>query len=353
MVNASQLNFRRSLRNALVGDLVTRKQHEAYENVSVINRQINSTQRYILILLTSLLAPIAISFLNLDLFLPAAVALALVGTLLFDIYRLTFTRNPVISPAVPLLTAFPLILILISNGYDHGIFLLYPLLAALPGVIRTTLGVLMGLFSLIALSPMLYLMYESVIAIIIVVSMAQTLLVSWWLMNLVNRRDIEHVKLIMRDPLTQAFNRRYLELEMLSAHNRLLNTGELSTLILFDVDNFKKVNDKLGHPEGDTALKELVKLIKSKIRRTDALCRLGGDEFALLITDSVDNIGPRIAEKLREAISSATIISDCQVTISAGVCENQGTASAMHWFQKADEGLYRAKRGGRNRIEVS
>ena len=97
----------------------------------------------------------------------------------------------------------------------------------------------------------------------------------------------------MRDPLTQAFNRRYLELEMLSAHNRLLNTGELSTLILFDVDNFKKVNDELGHPEGDAALKELVKLIKSKIRRTDALCRLGGDEFALLITDSVDNIGPR------------------------------------------------------------
>ena len=352
MINVSPLNFKRSLRNALVGDLVTPTTHEAHESSSAINRQINSTQLYILILLTSLLTPIAISFLNLDLFLPAAVALGLGGTLLFDIYRLTFARNPVLSPAVPLLMAFPLILILISNGYDHGIFLLYPLLASLPGVIRTNLGVLMGLFCLLALSPMIYLRYEQVIAIIIVVSMGQTLLVSWWLMNLVNRRGIEHVKLIMRDPLTQAYNRRHLELELLNAHNRFLNTDKLSTLILFDVDNFKKVNDKLGHPEGDAALRELVKLIKSKIRRTDSLCRLGGDEFALLITDPVDNIGPRIAEKLREAVSSASIISDYQVTISAGVCDNKGTKNAMHWFQKTDECLYRAKRGGRNRIEV-
>ena len=352
MVNVSQINFRRSLRNALVGDLVTVKQHEAHEKASVINRQINSTQIYILIFLTSLLTPIAISLLNLDLFLPAAMALALVGTLLFDIYRLTFSGNPVLSPAVPLLVAFPLILILISNGHDHGIFLFYPLLAALPGIIRTNLGVLMGLLCLIALSPMLYLRYEQIIALIIVVSMGQTLLVSWWLMNLVNRRGIEHIKLIMRDPLTKAFNRRHLELEMLGAHDLFLKAGNLSTLILFDIDNFKKVNDKLGHPQGDAALKELVKLINSKIRRTDSLCRLGGDEFAVLITDSTDNIGPIIAEKLREAVCSATIISDYQVTISVGVCDSQGTISAIDWFQKADECLYRAKRGGRNRIEV-
>ena len=353
MTNVSQLNFKRSLRNALVGDLVTPTNHEAHESSSAINRQINSTQLYILILLTSLLAPIAVSFLNLDLFLPAAVALGLGGTLLFDIYRLTFAKNTLISPAVPLLAAFPLILILISNGYDYGIFLLYPLLVALPGVIRTNVAVLLGLFCLVALSPMIYLRYEQVIAIIIVVSMGQTLLVSWWLMNLVNRRGIEHLKLIMRDPLTNTYNRRYLELELLSVHNRHLSTGKVSTLILFDVDNFKMINDKLGHPQGDVALRELVKLIKSKIRRTDSLCRLGGDEFALLITDSVDNLGPRIAEKLREAIASAAIISDYRVTISAGVCDNKGTKSAIHWFQKTDECLYQAKRAGRNRIEVA
>ena len=106
-------------------------------------------------------------------------ALGLGGTLLFDIYRLTFAKNTLISPAVSLLAAFPLIFILISNGYDYGIFLLYPLLVALPGVIRTNVAVLLGLFCLVALSPMIYLRYEQVIAIIMVVSMGQTLLVSW------------------------------------------------------------------------------------------------------------------------------------------------------------------------------
>jgi diguanylate cyclase (GGDEF)-like protein len=157
------------------------------------------------------------------------------------------------------------------------------------------------------------------------------------------------------DPLTGVAMRRVLERRLHEGHARCCETGGSMTVILCDLDHFKKINDTYGHPAGDAALVAVAGVLKSLRRSEDLCCRYGGEEFVLLMEGMGGEEGLAAAERLRAAIAALELDFQGQripLTLSAGVASFPElyikTAAELILF--ADEALYEAKRRGRNRV---
>lgn len=128
--------------------------------------------------------------------------------------------------------------------------------------------------------------------------------------------------------------------------------GHCFTVLLFDIDHFKKVNDTYGHDAGDDVLRQISRLIKSNIRQSDIFARHGGEEFTLLLRKTEIDIGIKTAEKLRKSIENLkieTCTGVIPVTISIGVVQfSEKAADFDSLISLADEALYEAKDKGRN-----
>jgi len=158
----------------------------------------------------------------------------------------------------------------------------------------------------------------------------------------------------IRDPLTGLFNRRYMEETFERELGRVQRNQAGLTVIMFDVDHFKKYNDSFGHHAGDAVLNQLGTFLKSNVRTEDIPCRYGGEEFILIMPGLSAEGALRRAEAVRTGIADMTIEHKGQplnnITVSMGVAAfpiHGETAKAI--IQAADEALYRAKRNGRNR----
>jgi diguanylate cyclase (GGDEF)-like protein len=126
------------------------------------------------------------------------------------------------------------------------------------------------------------------------------------------------------------------------------------SLIMFDIDHFKKINDSYGHKVGDEALCNLAQLIKKTIRETDHFARWGGEEFLILCPNATSKSAMTIANNLRIKVSEADLIPQQTITCSFGVAESKmkGQHSITALFEGADLAMYNAKKHGRNRVEV-
>jgi len=170
--------------------------------------------------------------------------------------------------------------------------------------------------------------------------------------NIENAYHEEIYRLTTVDGLTQIYNKRYF-MEVLDREiSRSHRYGRELSLIMFDIDHFKNVNDTYGHLAGDHVLKHLASVIKNRIRREDIMARYGGEEFAIILPE-IDSYNARqFAEKIRRLVEKTvfkfedTVI---PVTISIGVATSNADTNAPEEFIKiADENLYEAKRRGRN-----
>jgi diguanylate cyclase (GGDEF)-like protein len=155
------------------------------------------------------------------------------------------------------------------------------------------------------------------------------------------------------DPLTGAFTRGHLEACLGAAVERRIRFGEPACLVKFDVDRFRDINDTMGRPVGDAALKALVALVGRRARKLDVLCRVGGEEFALLLSGARITAAVVIAEELRLLVADAGLIDGHPMSISVGVSELRGGQSPPDWVDDADRALLCAKRSGRNRVAWS
>jgi two-component system, cell cycle response regulator len=164
----------------------------------------------------------------------------------------------------------------------------------------------------------------------------------------------EIYRLTTIDGLTQVFNRRYFEDTLDRELSRSRRYQRTLSLVMIDVDHFKKINDSWGHLAGDHVLKEVARLIGSRIRREDVLARYGGEEFALVLPE-IDHRGALVmAEKARKLVEKQTFTFDevrIPVTISAGVASLQKKKDdGPELVRRADEKLYEAKKAGRNQV---
>ena len=166
------------------------------------------------------------------------------------------------------------------------------------------------------------------------------------------KRIVELESLGSTDALTGAWNRAQLERQVDVEISRAIRSGQPVSLILLDIDRFKRVNDRYGHLAGDAVLKEFVGRIRERIRDTDSLFRWGGEEFAVLATSIGYRGGAALAEGLRRIIAANPFSRVGPITASLGVTEHVEGESAESWFQRTDEALYAAKSAGRNRIHV-
>ncbi|GAA6755424.1 GGDEF domain-containing protein [Thermus thalpophilus] len=149
--------------------------------------------------------------------------------------------------------------------------------------------------------------------------------------------------------LTGLPNRRAFELALSREISRTERYGTPFSLVLVDLDHFKKINDTLGHDYGDELLLRVARLLVDQVRREDMVARWGGEEFALLLPSTRAEDAQRLAERLRQAIEAQSL----GVTASFGVAEYMFGEEEESLFRRADQALYRAKNLGRNRVEVA
>lgn len=156
-----------------------------------------------------------------------------------------------------------------------------------------------------------------------------------------------------RDPLTGLWNRRHaLNLLEKARQQKRRNEVDYSLLIL-DVDHFKRINDQFGHDKGDEVLVLLAKTLENRVRETDSVSRWGGEEFIILLPQTDIGNAVHLAECLRASVTQIQIPNLPRVTVSIGAAQHQSEETTESLLRRADTALYQAKASGRNKVVVS
>jgi diguanylate cyclase (GGDEF)-like protein len=173
---------------------------------------------------------------------------------------------------------------------------------------------------------------------------------------LVSERTVTaHKTAASMDPLTGMFNRRGFAEATSRVIEREANAGRPATVLIFDIDHFKSINDRFGHPAGDEILKLFAAVVVNTLRITDLSGRIGGEEFAAFLPCSLED-GVIAAERVREAFANSGIVDETgpvDTTVSIGVAGGPAGTELEVLLAAADTALYQAKRGGRNRVEAA
>ena len=150
------------------------------------------------------------------------------------------------------------------------------------------------------------------------------------------------------DPLTNTFNRRSLFHSLNTEMDRARRYGTPLSLIMFDIDHFKEINDQFGHGAGDKVLIAIAGIVSKKLRSVDQLARFGGEEFLVICPGIGGPQATRLAERLRSEIAAAKIDTLPKITCSFGVCNFSGDEDCDAFVRRVDQRMYDAKQSGRN-----
>lgn len=168
------------------------------------------------------------------------------------------------------------------------------------------------------------------------------------------RTERRYRDLAQTDALTGLYNRAWCNQVMTAQLAQCVQVGQAVSLAMLDVDHFKQVNDRHGHPAGDVVLKSVADLLRGRFRGTDALARYGGEEFMVLMPATGVQQAQEVLEQVRQALQDLPIALDSgetlRCTISIGVAQHQPGQSLNELISLADQMLYRAKQSGRNRV---
>jgi diguanylate cyclase (GGDEF)-like protein/putative nucleotidyltransferase with HDIG domain len=170
-----------------------------------------------------------------------------------------------------------------------------------------------------------------------------------------NARDYrDKLEQAIRDPLTGLYNRRFFFEALDKEVGRHERYGSSASLVIFDVDDFKQINDRHGHAAGDEVLRKIARIGQGLLRPADSFARIGGEEFALLLPETLQLDALLVAERLRTAVGRSTMLPDRRVTLSGGVSScPQDAVSREDLEKKADAALYWAKRNGKDLCAVA
>jgi diguanylate cyclase (GGDEF)-like protein len=164
------------------------------------------------------------------------------------------------------------------------------------------------------------------------------------------RRFREARQLADLDALTSLHNRRYFHETLDRETSRAHRYDRSLALILLDLDDFKAINDRIGHLAGDAVLAEIAERVREVVRTADIACRVGGDEFGVILPESTLEDADQLYARLRAAVAARPTTNAGTLTVSAGMTELKADDDPTSFFQRADDALYRAKAGGKGRV---
>ncbi len=167
----------------------------------------------------------------------------------------------------------------------------------------------------------------------------------------------ESMTLAMTDSLTGLHNRRYFTSYLDNSVSGAIEGGKSLSLLMLDIDHFKRVNDTYGHAAGDEVLRQFAERVTRCVRGVDLAARIGGEEFVVVLPDTDLDVAVKVAERLRRTVASEPVIindgaDELSVACSIGVTAYAADESAERMLKRADDALYTAKRQGRNRVVV-
>lgn len=187
----------------------------------------------------------------------------------------------------------------------------------------------------------------------LVITIAFTWFVAFVFSASIDRQRHALEKLAYIDPLTGASNRREMTYEMRRSINLKERYDTPASLLILDIDFFKRINDIHGHQVGDQVLIDLTTYFKERLRKTDQFFRAGGEEFVLLLQETALAQAQQLARELVGDLPRYPLGGIYGITVSLGVAELHAGESSDDWFKRADQALYLAKINGRGRVEVA
>jgi diguanylate cyclase (GGDEF)-like protein len=155
------------------------------------------------------------------------------------------------------------------------------------------------------------------------------------------------------DALTGLRNRRYFHETLQRECARALRYGRSLALLVLDLDDFKAINERVGHLAGDAVLAETAARVRGVLRASDIACRVGGDEFAIILPEAGVGQATQLYRRVEDAVSATAIGNIPQLTLSGGVAALTERDDADTFFERADEALYRAKSAGKAQLYAS
>jgi len=187
----------------------------------------------------------------------------------------------------------------------------------------------------------------------------------WRYVQHLRQRVRQSVAYAMTDPLTGLYNRRYLSTQGRALVEEAVSRGRQLSLLVMDLDFFKRVNDTFGHDVGDEVLREVARRLRGQVRKMDMVCRIGGEEFVVLLPGAGPQTATRVAERLRRVIAEQPFsirpgdggeAITFNMTVSAGLASTgcgDGEETLEGLLKRADAALYQAKDSGRNQVVLA
>ena len=230
---------------------------------------------------------------------------------------------------------------------------IYPVIVATYFFMRSRIAIAVNLLCMAITVPILFSHMVSVQLLIFYVTSVSVTLFTYILALRSEYQNAELRKLSTEDALTHVFNRRSLNTrlkEIIESHHRVT---QKTSMLLFDLDHFKLINDTYGHPVGDKILVAITDIIKSNIRISDHVYRYGGEEFVIITNNTPLACAGKVAEFIRKVIEESPVLAKYHVTVSFGVAELSRDDDIDTWLHRADVALYEAKTGGRNIVYLA
>ena len=324
--------------------------------MNAVNKRKRSKEEIILLMLCALSIPSILPFgiyrLIQHTWLSATIDLVIVGGVSCVMAYVWFTgRVKVASLLATIFYSFGMVAAIYVKGINL-IYWTYPTMISAFFMLRPNIALAINTVSLSALVAILI----SQVPLLNLFTIAVTfILINLFSYIFSHRTAIQHNELYReaeRDFLTGVDNRRALERHLAKYGDDASERVESSVLLL-DIDHFKRINDQFGHAVGDAVLVSLCELIRSRTRTSDKIFRYGGEEF-IIIAHAADLRSARgLADDLRSLVAGAAIIENYPITISIGVACMEEDQAPSEWLARADQMLYLAKQSGRNTVMVA
>lgn len=266
-----------------------------------------------------------------------------------DAFAIYFKRKPPIPLGLLIVPAIGGIAISLKTQGFYGALWSYPAVLLFHFAMPRLRANVYSILQLVAVSFLVLHYIGPDITVRFFATLTLTIILINIALNIID--DLHHrlIEQTILDPLTGAYNRRHMDSCLDYAIERSRRLGASASLLLFDIDHFKRINDQLGHAAGDSVLKGLVDIITGRARKLDLLFRIGGEEFLLLLPDTREADAMTVAEDIRATVAMSPLLPDWRVTVSVGVSELHGGESADTWLKHADDAMYVAKNTGRDR----